>query len=350
MFPRVARLIAGLWCIFVTDLGRDSRFSNMSQSDHEKLFDEICGKLNELSQREESLVPQSQKIEKMNHQIKRFHDELQEAHDELREKIRALENLQFGQSDVNSQTKQLAEQLHNERQINTKLNTDLAKSLELSLQLQLEIQSLKSRAMQIQNEEKKYSQALQDKLKAAQRDVELAHALKEETLVELNKAKFNFQNESERWEQERKIFQGQLGQIQSQKDEVLSEKSQVQSDLEVLKKTLDEKQLEISELNQQLETMSHSLNGIEESSQSQQSVMKNLAEVAESKIIEMKLALDKKTVECQDYYGHLQQALTQASLLRQENIQLKDYINKMSVYIQSQQSLQAASNSQSGSL
>lgn len=304
-------------------------YPDMNTQDHEKLFDEICNKLNELSHREDSLAPQSQKIERMQSQIKRFHDDLQGAHDELRGKIKSLENMQFSQSDINGQLRQLTDQLQNERSINAKLNADLAKSLELSLQVQLEVQAAKARTVQIQNEEKRYAQTLQEKLKMTTRDFELATALKEEAGAELNKAKLNFQTEQAAWEEERKVFRQQAELLQAQKDELLKANQE-------LLESLTRKEEELEKHTHQIEELSQSLNSIENSAADQSSVLKNLMEVAESKIIEMKMALDKKTIESQDYYGHLQHSLTQTSLLRQENGQLKEYINKVSVYLQAQ--------------
>ena len=52
-------------------------------------------------------------------------------------------------------------------------------------------------------------------------------------------------------------------------------------------------------------------------------------EAAEKKIMDYKMALDKKTLEAQDYYGHLQQTVTQVALLKKENSQLRDYVNRM---------------------
>jgi uncharacterized protein YoxC len=306
----------------------------MNTQDHEKLFDEICNKLNELSHREDTLAPQSQKIEKMQSQIKRFHEDLQGAHDELRGKIQSLENMQFSQGDINAQLRQLTEQLHAERTINTKLNSDLAKSLELSLQLQLEVQSVKARTMQIQNEEKRFSQTLQEKLKNAGRDLELASALKEESIAELGKAKANFQSEQLRAEKDREILEKQIEHLQCQKDELLKANQD-------LLESLTRKEEELEKHTHQIEELSQALNSIETTAQDQASALKNLMEVAETKIIEIKMALDKKAIEGEDYYGHLQQSLTQTSLLRQENSQLKDYINKVSVYIQAQASNQS---------
>jgi hypothetical protein len=86
--------------------------------------------------------------------------------------------------------------------------------------------------------------------------------------------------------------------------------------------------------------MSQSLNDIELASNNQGEAMKNLMTVAENKIVELKLAFDKKAIESQDYYQHLQQAMTQQNILKQENQNLKEYINKMNLYIQQQQQLQ----------
>ncbi|HEY8272529.1 MAG TPA: hypothetical protein VIG33_16670, partial [Pseudobdellovibrionaceae bacterium] len=74
----------------------------------------------------------------------------------------------------------------------------------------------------------------------------------------------------------------------------------------------------------------------------QSNVLKNLMTVAETKIIEMKLALDKKQSEAADYYSHLQKALAQVNVLNQENLILKDYVNKLNYYHQQAQAVQAA--------
>lgn len=315
----------------VTDfiLALYSFFMSNTTAEHEKLFDEICNKLNELSQREDNFAPQSSKIEKMQTQIKKFHTELQDTQDEFRLKIKSLENVQVSSSEINQQFKILTEQLNAERTINTKLNADLVKAHEISLQLQLETQGLKSRATQIQNEEKKYSQSLQEKVKQLQRDLELSFALKEEISIELAKAKNQFQIEKSDW---------------------INEKESFKSSLEEWTIKLTEKDSQISELNLQIESMSQSLNEIELASINQNEAMKNLMTVAENKIVELKLAHDKKSMECQDYYQHLQQSMTQQSLLKQENHNLKEYINKVNIFIQQQQAqhqqLQPQQNSQ----
>ena len=75
--------------------------------------------------------------------------------------------------------------------------------------------------------------------------------------------------------------------------------------------------------------MVHSFTDLEASARQQGEALKNLMTVAENKIVEIKVALDKKTIEAQDYYNHLQQSLTQMSILKQENAALKDYIEKL---------------------
>ena len=277
--------------------------------EHEKLFDEISHKLNELSLREEIVQPQQQKLERMQIQMKKFHSELQGSQDELKQKIRSLENVHVAQTELNQQLKAISDQLQQERMINNKLNADLAKSLEISLQLQLEIQGLKARSQQSQNEEKKYSHSLLEKLKFIQNELELSNALKEELSIELAKAKSSYQRESEQWQKE---------------------------NAELTQLTRDN-QFTIEKMGQEIESLSHSLGDIEDSAMDQNDAMKNLMTVAENKIVELKMAFDKKNIESQDYYNHLQQALTQASLSKQENLSLKDYIQKVNIFLQQQQ-------------
>lgn len=298
--------------------------------DHEKLFDEICGKLNELSRNrpEEEPVQQNQeKIDRLQNQIRRFQTELHGTQEELREKIKVLENVHVNQGDSNQQLRQLTEQLNNERSVNTKLNTDLAKALELGLQLQLEIQNLKARAQQIQHEERKYSQTLQEKVRQVSHDLELTKALREETETELHKARSRFLGEQEAWNKERSENDVRVKALIVEKEDLLRANEELVS-------ALKGKDAEIANLSGELEKMSGALGELENSSVQQTEVMKNLTGVAENKIVELKIALDRKTAESRDFEGHLQQAITQNQLLRQENASLKDYIAKINVYLQ----------------
>lgn len=311
---------------------------------HEKIFNEICSKLNELSltteedlQKMEDIqpTPNSDKIEVMQDKIKKFQTDLQGTSEELISKIRSLEQFQFSPADMNIHMKQMNEQLNNERMINGKLNNDLAKSLELSLQLQLEIQSLKSRMMQVQSEEKKYAQAVLEKAKVIQRDLELANAMKDESAMELLKAKSIFQKELEASEENRQKLEQKIEALKFEKQEILNANEDLIS-------TLRSRDLQIIELNKKIEEISHSFSLVESSAVLQGDALKNLMNVAENKIVEMKMALDKKTIESQDYYSHLQQSLAQANVLRQENANLKDYVTKLNTYLQQQNLAQQA--------
>lgn len=307
-----------------------------SVPEHEKIFDEICNKLNELSthhQGEETMPPQP-KYEQMQVQMRKFHTELKGSQDELREKIKNLENVSYGPETLDEQSKQLADQLSAERVNNTRLSGDLAKSLELSLQLQLEIQGLKARTLQMQSEEKKYSQSLFEKNKQLQRDLELCQALKDETAMELVKAKNAFVKEQQLWHGQCEHFENQIEVLNTEKQEL----HQIVNELKV---ALEGRDQTISSLHQEIEKISTAFSEVEASAQQQNEVLKNLMDVAESKIVEMKLALDKKAIEAQDYYSHLQQALTQLGVLKQENAALKEYVSKLNYYHQQAQQAQA---------
>lgn len=117
---------------------------------------------------------------------------------------------------------------------------------------------------------------------------------------------------------------------------------QLQHDLDLSRALKDETETElekaraeISTLSAELESLSNGMEDLHSASSRQQDALKNLSDVAESKIVELKLALDRKGVECGAYESHLQQTLTQNQLLKQENLNLKDYIAKINVYLQS---------------
>ncbi|HPI39821.1 MAG TPA: hypothetical protein PLJ21_03405 [Pseudobdellovibrionaceae bacterium] len=333
---------------------------NTPSINHEKLFDEICSKLNELSRpsfdeydeydelQAKEILPmnteyeivetietvENQKIETVNTQqnqtghvqkiqqnLRKVQGEIDGMQEELKEKIRNMETVSYETSSVNEQIKVLSEQIQMERANNTKLSTDLAKSLELTLQMQLELQGTKARANQIQNEEKKYSQSLFEKNKVLQNELELTQALRDEVQLELNKAK-NTIEERERYFKEERV------RLQEEIRALMDEGSNIEALINTLKEDLLKKDDEIAALNSDMDKMVGSFTDLEGSARQQGEALKNLMNVAETKIVEIKLALDKKTIEAQDYYNHLQQSLTQMSILKQENAALKDYVEK----------------------
>jgi len=273
--------------------------------EHEKLFDEISTKLQELSHREDG-QPAPQRVDRIQSQLRQFQSDLAETQNEFRQRIKSLESISIVGSEPQQKMKVLSEQLQQERNLNTKLNSDLAQSLEMNLKLQLEIQEIRARFLQSQLDEKKHNQSLQEKIKFLMQDLELEKALKQEAAIEYEKAKSRWQADSESQNLEKKEIEDQV----------------------------QMKSLEIEKLNQDIESLSQSLVEIQDSTKSQNDQMKNYVAAAESKINDLKNILDKKSIESQDYYNHLQQALTQLQIFQQENMQLKSYIQKMNAYLE----------------
>lgn len=125
----------------------------------------------------------------MQTQLRKSQDELKSAQQEIHDKIKSLDTIGFGNSDLNREIKRLSEQLEQERMNNSKLSTDLARSLELNLRLQFENEEIRSKAMQNSNEEKKHNSFLQDKIKSINHELDLSQALANETHLEPLEAK-----------------------------------------------------------------------------------------------------------------------------------------------------------------
>ncbi len=257
----------------------------------------------------------TEKLERMQSQIKKSQDELLSAHETLQTRIGSLENLSILDSDLSVEVSRLSAQLESERQTNSKLNGDLAKALELNLKLQFEIEEIRSKANQILEEEKKHNQYLSDKNKSLSHELELSQALCQDTRLELGKARDKFQGDHSQWLSEKSSLTTMLNEMRE-----LAEKRS--SECTALTADLNGKEEEVGKL-------AESLTEFEAHSVQQQGLIKNLSGVAEKKIIELKVGLDKKTAEAQDYYSHLQQALSQVSIQRQENQALKEYISKL---------------------
>jgi chromosome segregation ATPase len=222
---------------------------------HEKLFDEISGKLQELTVAPREDERMSERLEQMQIQIRRSQEELKATKALLQEKIQSMDSMNFASHDSNREVKRLSEQLDQERINSSKLSTELAKSLELNLRLQYEIEEVRAKTNQ-------GNEKLEQKLLE-----------KETTLADL------------------------------------------QADLDMKTQEIQKANESLAEYDQHLEE--------------QNELMKKLFDVAEKKMIELKMALDKKTIESQDYYSNLQQGATQIQALRQENSALKDYFDKV---------------------
>lgn len=282
----------------------------LEKPNHEKLFDEICGKLSELSLRTEA-ANSEEKINRMQISLQKSQEELKTAQFEIFEKMKSIDQHSVGPHDLTKEIKKISDQLEQERNSSSKLSVDLAKSLELNLKLQFEMEEVRSKMSQSLTEEKKHNNYLAEKNKNLQHEVELTQALCNETKLELLKSK-------DRITGQQSEMQEHIHQVDQRDNLIQSLKTDLENRLEDINK--------LSESLEQFEAHSHL----------QSSALKELSEVAEKKLIELKMALDKKSVECQDYYSHLQQSMSQAAVLRQENSALKDYIAKISQLQQTQ--------------
>lgn len=290
--------------------------------EHTQILEEISEKITEINN---DSIPS--KIESLNFinpiankaqdHIRKSQEDLRLAQLEIQEKIKAFDSITSNPSEISRESKRLSEQLDMERATNSKLSSDLAKSLELNLKLQFEIEEVRTRATQALSEEKKHNQFLQDKIKNLNNELDLSQALANEVKVELVKAKDRFQLESQNWMKERQTLNLMINDLQT----IIEDKNK---NIEVLSHELSHRQ-------QQIDDLQNSIGEFEQHSTQQNEVMKTLSQVAEQKMIELKISLDKKTIECQDYYSHLQQVLTQLNVLKQENGALKEYIGKLSM-------------------
>ncbi len=250
--------------------------------DHDKIFNEICSKLNELSQSEDTKSSRDKmaQLEKMQNQMRTFQLDLMTNHEDMKIKIESLEKMTVSNSDLTQKVQELTDLLNQERSHNSKLSTDLAKSLDLSLKLQLEIQDIKARAIQAQTDDRK------------------------QYMENFENLQFDFQK---------------------QKNQILETNDELLNDLRT-------KEAQISELTIKINELEKSILDFELSSKEQSEAIKHLANVAENKIVELKLSLDRTTADLENVRGQYKQSQTQTDILRQENHALKEYINKMAVY------------------
>lgn len=261
--------------------------------EHEKIFNEICHKLNELSQDEDQKSSKDRvvQLDKMQNQLKNFQIELVSNHEDMKLKIESLEKMTTSNSDLTQKVKELTDLLNQERSHNSKLSTDLARSLDLSLKLQLEIQEIKTKAIQAQMDDRK------------------------QYLENYEGLQFDFQKEKSKLLDMNQLLAGE----NKQKEE------------------------QIQYLTEKINQLEASMTEIEATSQEQAETIKHLMTVAENKIVELKLEGDRLNSELDNVKGQYTQAVTQADIAKKENFALKDYINKMTAF---QQQIFTANNPQ----
>lgn len=250
--------------------------------EHDKIFNEICSKLNELSQNQDTKSSRDKmvQLEKMQNQMKSFQLDLSNNHEGMKLKIDALEKMTVSNSDLTQKIQEMTDLLNQERAHNSKLSTDLAKSLDLSLKLQLEIQDIKSKAMQSQMDDRR------------------------QYLENFENLQFDFQKQK-------------TGLLEAN-DDLLAE--------------IKNKESQIEELTLKMNELENSISDFEASSDEQNHTIKHLMTVAETKIIELKLSLDRTSADLDNANGQQKHSLSQVEILKQENYSLKDYINKMTAY------------------
>lgn len=252
--------------------------------EHEKIFNEICHKLNELSQDEDQKSSKDRvvQLDKMQNQLKNFQIELVSNHEDMKLKIDSLEKMTTSNSDLTVKVKELTDLLNQERAHNSKLSTDLARSLDLSLKLQLEIQEIKTKAIQAQMDDRK------------------------QYLENYESIQFDFQKEKSR--------------LLDMNQGLAAESKQKEEQIEMLSGRINELETGMTE--------------IEGTSQEQAETIKHLMTVAENKIVELKLEGDRIQSELDNVRGQFEQSRTHQEILKKENVALKDYINKMTAFQQ----------------
>ncbi len=250
--------------------------------EHEKIFNEICNKLSELSQVEETKSSKDRvaQLEKMHNQVKNFQYDLLATHEDMQLKIHTLQQMTTSNSDLSGRVQELTELLNQERSHNSKLSTDLARSLDLSLKLQLEIQEIKTRALQAQLEDRKAHQDNYDTMKYR---------------------------------------------MTQEKGDLLRANEGLLNDLKT-------KEAQIEELNQKINALEAGMGELDKTTLEQGDTIQHLMSVAENKIVELKLSYDRAQNDFINAQGELTQVKTQVDLYKQENYSLKDYINKMTNY------------------
>ena len=133
--------------------------------EHERLFDEICGKLNELSfkteipkesktesagfRMESNLDKNTERFDKLQTQLRRTQDDWKVAQEQIQERMKSFETFSLVQGEMSQEIRRMSEMLEQERQSNVRLSTDLAKALELNLKLQFDIEESRAKANQM---------------------------------------------------------------------------------------------------------------------------------------------------------------------------------------------------------
>lgn len=245
--------------------------------------------------------------------LQKYQDQLTLAKNIMMETFQTPTALSSNANPIHLELDKMSEYLANERAHNSKLSAELSKSMELNLKLQFEIEDLRSKTNQLLREEKTYSESIKDKQKKTEQDLELLQALNADLKSELYRTKQAFQGESEDFKKTIDDLQMQVTQHQ---------------------KTNEFLESAIAELESEKDQLNQSLTELKKHTDEQSQVLGTMSEMAQEKVKEIQLALHQKSAEARDYQSHLQQALTQLEIFKQENKTLRDYFTKLSTVTQ----------------
>jgi hypothetical protein len=248
--------------------------------------------------------------------LQKFQDQLRQTQSLMLETLKPQSSKDYLQVTLQNELEKFMEQLANERAQNSKLSADLSRSLELNLKLQFEVEEIRLKANQRLKEEQALSNSLQEKLKKSDHELELAHAVNSDLRVELSRAHDSYQAELDKRAKE---AQGLLDQINTLTEQLEQSGRS--------KKLLEQA---IEDLRRDKQYLSNSLEEYKKHAEEQNKVLNTMSELAQAKMLEVQAALHKKSAECKDYQSHLQQALAQIEILKQENQTLKEYFAKLS--------------------
>lgn len=267
---------------------------------------------NEPQQQTTVLDSKSQSIQ----DLQKFQNQLRQTQNIMMETLKPQNTKDFMQTSLQNELEKISDQLANERLQNSKLSADLSRSLELNLKLQFEVEEIRLKANQLLKEEQSAHHQLADKFKKIDHELELMNALNSDLRVELARAKDTYQAEIDRHSKEQQKWVATNQSLTEQLSQ--SERSN---------KLLEQA---IEDLREDKVSLLNSLEDFKKHAEDQNHVLKTMSELAQAKMLEVQAALHKKSAESRDYQSHLQQALTQLDILKQENATLKDYFNKLS--------------------
>lgn len=250
--------------------------------------------------------------------LHKFQDQLRQTQSMMLETLKPQNSKDFLQASLQNELEKVSEQLSKERIQNSKLSADLSKSLELNLKLQFEVEEIRLKANQLLREEQALNSNLQEKLKKSDHELELAHAVNSDLRVELNRAKDSYQSEMDKRNKEKQNLNEQINSLTEQLNQSERAKKLYEAAIEDLRKDKSH--------------LSSSLDEYKKHAEDQNQVLNTMSELAQAKMLEVQAALHKKSAESKDYQSHLQQALAQIEILKQENVTLKEYFTKLSAH------------------